>query len=116
MLVAGAGVGVGRSAVALLVNHHVIGVSIFASALVAVIVLGAGIDYGIFLLGRYQEARRAGADPTTAYYTALRGVQHIIIASGLTIAGATACMTFTRLAIFSTSGLPCTIAVVITLA
>src|SRR5690625_3861233 len=82
----------------------------------AVIVLGAGIDYGIFLLGRYQEARRGGADPTAAYYTALSGVQHIIIASGLTIAGATACMTFTRLAIFSTSGLPCTIAVVITLA
>lgn len=116
MLVAGAGLGVGRPMVALLGNHHVIGVSIFASALMAVIVLGAGIDYGIFLLGRYQEARRGGADPTTAYYMALRGVQHIIVASGLTIAGATACMTFTRLAIFSTSGLPCTIAVVVTLA
>lgn len=116
MLVAGAGLGVGRPVVALLGNHHVIGVSIFASALMAVMVLGAGIDYGIFLLGRYQEARRAGADPSSAYYAALRGVQHIIIASGLTIAGATACMTFTRLAIFSTSGLPCTIAVVITLA
>ncbi|WP_067967469.1 MMPL/RND family transporter [Mycolicibacter icosiumassiliensis] len=116
MLVAGAGLGVGRPVVALLGSHQIIGVSIFASALMAVMVLGAGIDYGIFLLGRYQEARRAGEDPTTAYYTALRGVQHIIIASGLTIAGATACMTFTRLAIFSTSGLPCTIAVVITLA
>lgn len=116
MLVAGAGLGVGRPIVALLGSHHIIGVSIFASALMAVIVLGAGIDYGIFLLGRYQEARRAGDDPTSAYYTALRGTQHIITASGLTIAGATACMTFTRLAIFSTSGLPCTIAVVVTLA
>lgn len=115
-LVAAAGLGVGRPIVAFLGSHHVIGVSIFASALMAVIVLGAGIDYGIFLLGRYQEARRAGVDPTTAYYTALAGVQHIITASGLTIAGATACMTFTRLAIFSTSGLPCTIAVVVTLA
>ncbi|MEB3030657.1 RND family transporter [Mycolicibacter sp. MYC340] len=116
MLVAGAGLGVGRPIVAFLGSHHVIGVSIFASALMAVMVLGAGIDYGIFLLGRYQEARRAGEDPTTAYYTALRGTQHIIIASGLTIAGATACMTFTRLAMFSTAGLPCTIAVVVTLA
>src|SRR5690625_5291392 len=75
MLVAGAGLGVGRPVVALLGNHHVIGVSIFASALMAVIVLGAGIDYGIFLLGRYQEARRGGADPTAAYYTALSGVR-----------------------------------------
>ncbi|MGV0627816.1 MMPL/RND family transporter, partial [Mycolicibacter minnesotensis] len=116
MLVAGAGLGVGRPVVALLGEHHVIGVSIFASALMAVLILGAGIDYGIFLLGRYQEARRGGEDPTSAYYAAVRGVSHIIIASGLTIAGATACMTFTRLAIFSTSGLPCTIAVLITLA
>lgn len=116
LLVAGAGLGVGRPIVAFLGEHQVIGVSIFASALLAVIVLGAGIDYGIFLLGRYQEARRAGEDPESAYYTALAGVQHIIIASGLTVAGATACMVFTRLAIFSTSGLPCTIAVVVTLA
>ncbi|WP_165702066.1 MMPL/RND family transporter [Mycobacteroides abscessus] len=115
LLVAGAGLGVGRPIVAFLGQHQVIGVSIFASALLAVIVLGAGIDYGIFLLGRYQEARRAGEDPVTAYYTALAGVQHIIIASGLTVAGATACMVFTRLAIFSTSGLPCTVAVVVTL-
>ncbi|WP_165678681.1 MMPL family transporter, partial [Mycobacteroides abscessus] len=92
LLVAGAGLGVGRPIVAFLGQHQVIGVSIFASALLAVIVLGAGIDYGIFLLGRYQEARRAGEDPVTAYYTALAGVQHIIIASGLTVAGATACM------------------------
>lgn len=116
LLVAGAGLGVGRPLVALLGEHRVIGVSIFASALLAVIVLGAGIDYGIFLLGRYQEARRAGEDPADAYYTALAGVQHIIIASGMTVAGATACMAFTRLAIFSTSGLPCTIAVLVTLA
>ncbi|MUM20000.1 RND family transporter [Mycobacterium sp. CBMA271] len=116
LLVAGAGLGVGRPIVAFLGEHQVIGVSIFASALLAVIVLGAGIDYGIFLLGRYQEARRVGEDPESAYYTALAGVQHIIIASGLTVAGATACMVFTRLAIFSTSGLPCTIAVVVTLA
>ncbi len=116
LLVAGMGFAVARAIVAWLGRHSIIGVSIFASALLAVIVLGAAIDYGVFLLGRYQEARRAGEDPTTAYYTALTGVQHIIIASGLTVAGATACMAFTRLAIFSTSGLPCTVAVIVTLA
>ncbi|MFG1793206.1 RND family transporter [Nocardia sp. NPDC049149] len=116
LLTVGMGLAVARPVVAYLGEHQVIGVSIFASALLAVIVLGAGTNYGIFLLGRYQEARRAGQDPETAYYTALHGVQHIIIASGLTVAGATACMSFTRLAIFSTSGLPCTIAVSVTLA
>ncbi|WP_238847439.1 RND family transporter [Nocardia arthritidis] len=116
LMTVGMGLAVARSLVAYLGDHRLIGVSIFASALLAVIVLGAGTNYGIFLLGRYQEARRAGEDPETAYYTALRGVLHIIIASGSTVAGATACMSLTRLAIFSTSGLPCTIAVSVTLA
>ncbi|MEU9805100.1 RND family transporter [Mycobacterium sp. NPDC050853] len=105
-----------RPIVALLGQHEIIGISIFASSLLAGIVLGAGTDYGIFLLGRYQEARRAGEDPTTAYYTALFSVQRIIFASGLTVAGATACMTLTRLAAFSTSGLPCTIGILTALA
>ena len=105
-----------RPIVALLGQHELIGISIFASSLLAGIVLGAGTDYGIFLLGRYQEARRAGQDPTSAYFTALFSVQRIIFASGLTVAGATACMTFTRLAAFSTSGLPCTIGILTALA
>lgn len=116
LLTVGAGLGVSRPVVAFLGQHEILGVSIFASALLAVIVLGAGTNYGIFLLGRYQEARRAGEDPETAYFSAIRGVQHIIIASGLTVAGATACMSVTRLAMFSTSGFPCTIAICITLA
>lgn len=116
LLTVGLGLVVARPVVALLGEHGVIGVSIFASALMSVIILGAGTDYGIFLLGRYQEARRAGEDPQSAYYTALRGTQHIILASGLTVAGATACMCVTRLAIFSTAGLPCTIGILITLA
>lgn len=105
-----------RQIVALLSGHQIIGVSGFASSLLAGVVLGAGTNYGIFLLGRYQEARRAGEDPTTAYYTALTGVQHVVVASGLTVASATACLAFTRLAIFSSSGLPCTIGVLTTLA
>ncbi|EFV14148.1 RND family transporter [Segniliparus rugosus] len=105
-----------RQIVALLCDNGTMGVAIFASSLLAGIIFGAGTDYGIFLLGRYHEARRAGEDRTTAYYTALSGVQHIILASGLTIAGATACMAFTRLSIFSTSGLPCTIGILTMLA
>ncbi|MFN3007916.1 RND family transporter [Mycolicibacterium wolinskyi] len=116
LLTVGMGIAVARPLVAFLGDHGIIGVSIFASALLLVIVLGAGTDYGIFLLGRYQEARRAGEDPASAYYTAMRGTQHIILASGITVAGATACMCVTRLAIFSTAGLPCTIGIAATLA
>ncbi|OZG27718.1 hypothetical protein BH683_017795 [Williamsia sp. 1138] len=115
LLTVGIGLAVARSVVAICGELQMISVSIFASALSAVVVLGAGTNYGIFLVGRYQEGRRNGLTREDSYYAALAGVQHIIIASGLTVAGAMACLALTRLAIFSTSGLPCTIAITVTL-
>ncbi|MFW0788428.1 RND family transporter [Gordonia sp. CPCC 205333] len=116
LLGVGLALAVARATISLLADNGVIKVSIFAAALSAVVVLGAGTNYGIFLLGRYQESRRAGLSREDAYYAALAGVQHIVIASALTVAGAMACLAATRLAMFSTSGLPCTIAILITLA
>lgn len=110
-----ASLGGARALIALFSQMEWISVSIFAAALSAVVVLGAGTNYGIFLVGRYQEGRRRGLDSEAAFYAALSGVAHIIIASALTVAGAMACLTLTRLSIFSTSGLPCTIAIIVTL-
>jgi RND superfamily putative drug exporter len=107
---------VARPIVALLGDAGIIGVSLFASALMSVVTLGAGANYGVFLVGRYQEARRAGSDSEDAFHTAISGVLPIIIASALTVAGATACMSTSRLSIFSTSGLPCAIGVLTALA
>jgi putative drug exporter of the RND superfamily len=78
--------------------------SSFAVNVVVALTLGAGTDYGIFLMGRYHEARRAGESREEAYYTAYRGVAPIIIGSGLTIAGACYCLTFARLNYFHTMG------------
>src|SRR6201988_328638 len=78
--------------------------SSFAVNVVVALTLGAGTDYGIFLMGRYHEARRAGQGKEEAYYTAYRGVAPIIIGSGLTIAGACYCLTFARLNYFHTMG------------
>ncbi|WP_293049275.1 RND family transporter [Mycobacterium sp.] len=96
-----------RGTVALLGDLGVIGLSTFAVNLLTSLVLAAGTDYGIFLLGRYQEARQAGEDRETAYYTTYRGVAHVILGSGLTIAGATCCLSFTRLPYFQSLGIPC---------
>ena len=78
--------------------------------------IAAGTDYGIFLIGRYHEARQAGEDRETAYYTAYRGVAHVILASGLTIAGATYCLSFTRLPMFQTMGAPCAVGMLVAVA
>ncbi|ORV53507.1 hypothetical protein AWC03_19735 [Mycobacterium europaeum] len=96
-----------RGTVALLGDLGVIGLSTFAINLLTSLSLAAGTDYGIFLLGRYQEARQAGEDRETAYYTTYHGVAHVILGSGLTIAGATYCLSFTRLPYFQSLGIPC---------
>jgi RND superfamily putative drug exporter len=90
--------------------------SSFAVNVVVALTLGAGTDYGIFLMGRYHEARRAGESREEAYYTAYRGVAPIIIGSGLTIAGACYCLTFARLNYFHTMGPAVAISMMFTIA
>ncbi|MDA1559091.1 MMPL family transporter, partial [Bacillus cereus] len=68
--------------------------------------IAAGTDYAIFLIGRYQEARQVGQDRENAYYTMFRGTFHIILGSGLTIAGATLCLHLARLSYFKALGIP----------
>jgi putative drug exporter of the RND superfamily len=90
--------------------------SSFAVNIVVALTLGAGTDYGIFLMGRYHEARRAGESKEDAFYTAYRGVAPIIIGSGLTIAGACYCLTFARLNYFHTMGPAVAITMLFTIA
>ncbi|MGH3725927.1 MAG: RND family transporter [Mycobacterium sp.] len=106
----------GRGMVAFLAFHKFIGISVFASNILVSLILGAGTDYAIFLIGRYQEARHGGEDRETAYYTAVRGVSHVILGSGLAIAGATFCLQFTRLNYFNTMGVPCAVATLVAVA
>ena len=96
-----------RGIVALIGHYGVIGLSSFAVSILVTLAIAAGTDYGIFFMGRYHEARQAGEDRESAYYTAYRGVAHVILASGLTIAGAIYCLSFTRLPAFQTMAAPC---------
>ncbi|MGH3596418.1 MAG: RND family transporter, partial [Mycobacterium sp.] len=78
--------------------------------------IAAGTDYGIFFFGRYQEARQAGEDRVTAFYTTYRGVAKVVLASGLTIAGALFCLSFTRLSVFQALGVPCAVGMLVAVA
>jgi RND superfamily putative drug exporter len=106
---------IAKGVVATLGHLGVIPLSSFAINMVVSLSLGAGTDYGIFLLGRYQEARQAGESREDAYYTAYRGVSPIIIGSGLTIAGAGFCLSFARLDYFHTMGPAVAIAMLLTI-
>jgi putative drug exporter of the RND superfamily len=94
-------------------NLNIIGLTPYAVSMITMLSIAAGTDYMIFLLGRYHEARSLGQDRELAFYTAYHGVSHVILGSGLTIAGACLCLTATRLPYFQTMGLPCAIALLV---
>ena len=102
-----------RGVIALLGNANAFGLTTFAANILTMLAIAAGTDYGIFLVGRYQEARRAGEDRETAYYTTFRGVAPVVLGSGLTIAGATYCLSFARLPWFNTMGAPVAIGMLV---
>ncbi|BBZ51859.1 MMPL family transporter [Mycobacterium heidelbergense] len=102
-----------RGVVAVLGYHNVFGLTTFAANILTMLAIAAGTDYGIFLIGRYQEALRAGEDRITAYYTTFRGVAPVVLGSGLTIAGATYCLSFARLPWFNTMGAPVAIGMLV---
>jgi RND superfamily putative drug exporter len=105
-----------RGIVAFLGYHGLVGLTTYVVTLLVSLAIAAGTDYGIFFIGRYQEARQAGEDRETAYYTTYRGVAHVVLASGLTIAGAVFCLSFARLPFFKPLGVPCAVGMLVAVA
>ena len=112
LLMVGLELQIARGIVAALGNYGLAGLTTFAVNLLVAAVIATGTDYGIFFVGRYQEARQAGEDRITAYYTTFSSVAKVVLASGLTIAGAVFCLSFTRLPYFQPLGVPCAVGIV----
>jgi RND superfamily putative drug exporter len=106
---------VAKGVIATLGHLGYIELSSFAVNVVVALTLGAGTDYGIFLIGRYHEARHDGESREEAFYTAYKSVTPVILGSGLTIAGACYCLTFARLNYFHTMGPAVAIAMLFTI-
>ncbi|OBH53374.1 hypothetical protein A5685_13825 [Mycobacterium colombiense] len=102
-----------RGMVAFLGYFKLIGLSTFATNLLVTLGIAAATDYAIFLIGRYQEARAVGETREEAYYTMYKGTAHVVLGSGMTIAGATFCLHFTNLPYFQTLGIPLAIGMVV---
>src|ERR1700759_4904288 len=105
-----------RGMVAFLGYYDIIGLSTFATNLLVTLAIAAATDYAIFLIGRYQEARSVGESREDAYYTMFGGTAHVVLGSGMTIAGATFCLHFTNLPYFQTLGIPLAIGMVVVVA
>ena len=107
---------VSKGVIAVLANSNLIGLSTFAVNLLVALAIAASTDYVIFWVGRYQEGRSRGLDREAAYYNMFSGTAHVIVGSGLTVAGAMACLSFCRLPYFQTLGAPCSLGLLVVLA
>ena len=107
---------VARGVVAFLGMHGLVGLTTYVVNLLVSVGIAAGTDYAIFFAGRFQEARQAGEDRVDAYFTAYKSVAKVVLASGLTIAGAIACLSFTRLPYFQPLGVPGAIGILVAVA
>ena len=116
LLMVGMQLQVARGIVAFLGDHEIVGLTTYVVNLLVSVGIAAGTDYGIFFFGRYQEARQAGEDRETAFFTTYRGVAKVVLASGLTIAGAIFCLSFTRLPYFQPLGLPGAVGILVAVA
>ncbi|KAA1248684.1 MMPL family transporter [Mycobacterium simiae] len=116
LLMVGFEMGTARGLVAILGHNHLLGFSTFVVAMLSSLAIAAGTDYAIFLIGRYQEARQVGEDRESAYYSMFRGTYHVILGSGLTIAGATLCLHLARLSYFKALGIPSALGLLVVIA
>jgi RND superfamily putative drug exporter len=81
-----------------------LGVSAPTIALMTAMIVGAGTDYAVFLISRYHEYIRSGADSDLAVQKALSSIGKVIAGSAATVAITFLGMIFTRLPAFTTVG------------
>lgn len=115
LVMVGIEVAAARGVVATLAHFDVIGLSTYATNLLTLVVIAAGTDYAIFFLGRYHEERLAGRDREASYHKMYLGTAHVVLGSGLTIAGAVFCLSFTRLPYFQSLGIPAAVGIMVAL-
>jgi RND superfamily putative drug exporter len=113
LLAVGTSLGVARPIISWLGGHELLSISNFTIALSTAMLLGAGTDYGIFLLANYHEDRRRGVGVDDAVARSGARTAGIIIASALTIARAGLAMIFTKVGMFRTAGPPITLAIAV---
>ena len=91
--------------------HHGLKVSPLAQILLIVLVLGAGTDYGLFLVFRVRENLRAGQDRRQAVIAAVARVGESITFSAATVIAALLSLLFATFEFYSNLGIPLAIGI-----
>ena len=91
--------------------HAGLKVSVIAQLMLIVLVLGAGTDYGLFLVFRVRENLREGAEPKEAVRTAVTRVGETISFSAFTVIAALLSLLAATFQIYSQLGVPLAIGI-----
>ncbi len=91
--------------------HAGLKVSEIAQLLLIVLVLGAGTDYGLFLVFRVREQLRTGADPKDAVVSSVTRVGETITFSAATVIAALLSLLIATFQIYSELGIPLAIGI-----
>ena len=102
-----------RGVVAFLGFHDIIGLSTFATNLLVTLAIAAGDGLRHLPDRPVPGGPNRGMDREAAYYDMFHGTAHVILGSGMTIAGATFCLHFTRLPYFRSLGIPLAVGMVV---
>jgi len=86
------------------VSQFGLGVSTQTLVFLSGMIAGAGTDYAVFLISRYHDYLRHGADSDQAVKNALASIGKVIAASAATVGLTFLGMHFTQLELFSTTG------------
>ncbi|MEZ5323051.1 MAG: MMPL family transporter [Microthrixaceae bacterium] len=111
--VALAGVGLGTGAIGLL--SHSQSIPDMATTIGAMIGLGVGIDYALFIVTRYREGLHQGLDPEDATVTALDTAGRAVIFAGLTVVISMLGMLIMNLKFISGLGIAAAVTVLVTM-
>jgi RND superfamily putative drug exporter len=95
--------------------HAGLKVSFLSQIMLIVLVLGAGTDYGLFLVFRVRETLRTGADPKDAVRSSLTRVGETITFSAFTVIAALLSLLAATFQIYSQLGIPLAIGIGTTL-
>ena len=95
--------------------HHGLKVSPLAQILLIVLVLGAGTDYGLFLVFRVRENLRGGLDKKQAVIAAVERVGESITFSAATVVAALLSLLFATFEFYSNLGIPLAIGIAVML-
>lgn len=106
VIVMGFSVVVARGVVAGLADAGAIPISSVSGALMMAVLMGASVNYTVFLISRYHENIRRGEDPTDALAHACGSMTRVILATAATVAIANLAQLTAKLKFLAASG-PC---------